>query len=206
MKNNLKYIVMCGVFIVSLIVLAMSASYAFTKASVTNVNNTQTTLKSTTYNITTSLTTASGISVYDLPLIEESEIPTKSASLDFDVVSNNNHNSGKLDIYLTDISISKKLIDTYGSFRWQLLDGSTVISSGSFNDIETNGVSSTTQTDTDTTLYFEKYYLKRELTIGQTQTKNFTFRVYLLNDPNGNQIELTNQPFECKVTVEAYMI
>lgn len=199
--SSIKYVVMCIVFIVALIVIAMSASFAYYKAQ-KDGTATQTKLRSNELNITSNLNEQAGITINDLQLIHEEEIPTTSATINFTVTTANN--AGELEVYLKDISIATGLIDTYGSLRWQLLDGTTVIANGSFNDIETNGVPSTSQTNTATTLYFDKYNLKTGISIPASTTKSFTIRIYLLDDPNNNQIGLTNLTFSCKAGVVGY--
>lgn len=196
------YIGICIVFVVALVTLATSISFAYYKANVKEENKTQTTVKTGTFDIETSLSTTSAIHANDMNLINPEEIETQAKSIRFTAKSKSNtSNPGKFNIYLKDIAISNNLI--HNDFKWQLLMDNEVIASGDFADLIVNGKSSTTKTNTDSVKYFDTYYLKTATNFNGFNQSNLEVRVYLLNSSE-NQNSLMNGTFSGKVAIEAY--
>lgn len=203
--SNKKYMIICSVFVVSLVIIAMSVSFAYLKLDISGAENaTETKIETGTFDIKTSLTNTSAIIATNMMLISETEIEEKSKSISFTAQSSATANTpGKFNVYLKNISISKGLIDA--NFKWQLLMDSEIIGSGSFSDIETNGVASATNTNTETTNYYDMYYLKEAIDFNGFNESILELRVYLLNDSTVNQNNLMNGTFECIVGIEGYI-
>ena len=201
--SNKNYTMICSVFVVSLVIIASSISYAFLKLEVEG-ETTQTIIETGTYDIETSLDTASAFSATNMMLIDESEIEAKSKSMEFTVKSKNaNANAGKFDVYLKDIAISNGMIDS--NFKWQLLMDGNIIATGDFDNIDTNGVKSTSKTDTENIKYYDSFNLKSAISFNGYNQSTLKLRVYLLNDNTVNQNNLMNGTFECRVGIEAYI-
>lgn len=204
--SNKKYFIICCVFVVSLAIIAMSISFAYIKLEISGIENvTETKIETGTYDIKTSLTSASAFNVTNMMLINESEIETKANSISFTAQAASTTNKpGKFNIYLKDVVISKGLIDV--NFKWQLLMDDKIVGNGSFNDIEVNGVASTTTANTDTVNYYDMFYLKEAIDFNYFNESTLELRVYLLNDSTLNQNNLLNGTFECKVGIEGYNV
>lgn len=194
-KSNSKYLIMCLIFVVAIIVIGVSLSYAFTVADITG-DFTETTIQAGTFDIETSLTNMDALNASNMLLINEDEIETEAETLEFTVASKStSDNAGKFNVYLKNIKISNNLISN--DFKWQLLMDDKIIANGSFGDI------STTNTSDSDTNYYDTYYLKKGIDFNGFNTSNLELRIYLLNS-SLDQSNLLNGTFECKVAIEAY--
>lgn len=205
MKNihsNKRYVIMCIVFVGALIVAIFSFSYAYMQTNIYG-DLTETTIKTGTFDIKTTLTNTSGINATNMMLINEKEIEEKAKNITFTVqAASTTNNPGKFNIFLKDIVISKGLINI--NFKWQLLMDDKIIGNGSFDDIEVNGMQSTNNTNTETVNYYDTYYLKEAISFDNFNESTLELRIYLLNDDSVNQKELLNGIFKCKVGIEGY--
>lgn len=196
------YVVICLIFVISLIVIAFSISYAIAKPDVFG-NPTETIINTSTFDIETSLDSLNNFSASNMSLLNTSEIEENAPKIEFTVKSKSaTDNAGKFNIYIKDISISNGLIDS--NFKWDLIMDGNVIKSGNFSDIETKGVISTTIENLENVKHFDSYYLATGISFNNFQQSSLVLRVYLLNDSTLNQNNLMNGNFECKVAVEAY--
>jgi len=201
-KRN-KYMIMCIVFVVALITIAVSISFAYIKLNVTG-DTTETKIETGTYDIETSLSSVTAFNATNMVLINEEEIEEKAESISFTVKpKNTNSKAGKFNVYLKDISISNGLIDS--SFKWQILMDGKVIDSGDFSTIESKGIKSTTVNDTETMKYYDSFDLKSNIEFNGFNESSIEIRVYLLNDSTINQNNLMNGTFQGKVGIEAYI-
>lgn len=190
-KNN--QIIISIMLVLSIIVVGISTSYAYFKASIIG-NSTQTHIKSDTFDIKSTLDKTSSLSFSNMKLIDESEIGTLAQVLTFDIKSlANNSNKGYFDIYIKDMTISNNLISEY--FKYQILLDNKLITTGNFKAI-TAGVG--TQTSVS------KYVLKNNIAFNDGNNHTVKVRFYLLNDNNVNQINLMNSTVNFKVGINAY--
>ena len=172
------YAFMCTAFVVSIIIIAVSFSYAFLVPKVYG-ENTQTTIEAGIFDIETSLDNSSAIIAQNMIILNEDEVESKAEKIDFTVKSTaTTDNAGKFNVYLKDIAISNGLIDS--NFKWDLIMDGEVIKSGSFSNIETIGISSTSKEDTDTAKYFDTYYLATGINFNNFEASNMSIRIYLL--------------------------
>lgn len=202
--SNKKYIIICCVFVVSLMIIAMSISFAYLKLDVSGVENaTETKIETGTFDIKTSLTNVNAINATNIMLINEDEIEAKANSISFTVqAASTTNKAGKFNIYLKDIVISKGMIDS--NFKWQLLMDGKIIGDGNFANIENDGIASSTNTNTDTINYYDTFYLKEDIEFNGFNESTLELRVYLLNDSSVNQNNLLNGTFEAKIGIEGY--
>lgn len=204
--SNKKYIIICCVFVVSLMIIAMSISFAYLKLDVSGVENaTETKIETGTFDIKTSLTNVNAINATNIMLINEDEIEAKANSISFTVqAASTTNKAGKFNIYLKDIVISKGMIDS--NFKWQLLMDGKIIGDGNFANIENDGIVSSTNTNTDTINYYDTFYLKEDIEFNGFNESSLELRVYLLNDSSVNQNNLLNGTFEAKIGIEGYSV
>ena len=199
-----KYIAMCLVFVVALAVIAISVSYAILFIPVTG-DFSESSIETGDYKFNSNLDQSTGIDAKNLGLIEEDEIGALAPSASFSVRAQNNRTDVRYNVYLKDIAISNNLIDSIGSFKWQLLKDGAVIEQGDFRNIDTVGIKNSNNIDTQTMKYFESYDLKDGLAFNGLNTTEYTFRVYILNDDVVDQTAMTNGTFQAKLGVSSYI-
>ena len=201
---NKKYAVMCMVFVVSLAVIAISVSYAILFIPVQG-DPTESSLVTGDYGFTSNLNETTAINAKNLGLINEDEIDSLAPSTSFTVRARNNREDIKYNVYLKDITISNNLIDSIGSFKWQLLKDGTVIEQGDFRNLDTVGIKKASNVDTATTKSYDSYDLKDGLAFDGLNTTTLTFRVYILNDDIVDQTAMVNGTFQAKIGVVSYI-
>ena len=176
-KISKNYVIICAIFVVALLILGISLTYAFFETDISN-DFTETKFTTGTFSMDTNLTDASVINATNMTLLNTNEVESKSEKINFTAQAKNNNNA-KFNIYLKNITISSNMIDS--SFKWQLLADNKVISSGDFSDITKNGKLSTSKTSTDLVKYYDTYYLKKAGNFNGNNEMNFEIRLYLLN-------------------------
>lgn len=202
--NNKKYLVKVFVLVVSLMVLAFSATFAYFTMTI-NGNTTTTTATSGTYKISTSLENANAINNTKMLLINEEEKEERAEELDFTVTSSSDTNvDGEFYLYIQDIVLSKNFYSEY--LKWEILKEDEIVSHGDFS----NAVRTDTPVegeDEKALTQIESFKLNEKgINIPKNVTTNYTFRMYLLNDKENNQISLTEGHFEGKLFMEAVPI
>ncbi len=209
------------ILVIALMVLVFSASYAY-YTNTKEENPTTTTATSGKFNISSSLdTTGNAIVNTKMVLLNETDLNTKADKLTFTVTSDSETNvDGLMDIYLKEIKISKNLKSS--DFHWELLqkvdetgeDTTTIdgehykkIASDTFDKLtDKTGTTATVPTEDDAKAVVEAENLKlnsNSISLPQKKEQTFIFRLYLLNNPNANQIELTEGSFQGKLYLEA---
>lgn len=189
------------VLVFALIVLAISLTYAYFTANISGTPST-TTLKSGNLVVETDLESANAINNSKMSLINESAKEESSDKVTFYVTNTKDSTvSAKYYIYLDDITLTKNLYSEY--LKWELLKNDSVIYSGTFkNAIRTSDVTSGEADNVSTTA--EKIQLNTEaLTLDINSTDNLVFRMWLENDPDVNQLSLTEGAFAGRLYIEA---
>lgn len=202
MKNQAIKI---GILVVAIVVLGVSLSYAYYSAN--KSGNSQ--IDETTagrLDLSSTLTTASAINNAKLQLLDASNVAAEAEKVEFSVTSADTSTvNGKYYIYLTDIQLSKNLYSKY--FKWQLVR----ITSNGESEIANGNFENATRSDTPSEIEEEKAVTSVEditlnstvLTIAPNTTDQLLFRLWLENDPDNNQIELTEGTFRGKLKIEA---
>ena len=194
--------------VVSLVVLAFSATYAYYRAS---FNPNTTTASTGIFNVTSSLNAADSNSIHNenMELINTEEVAKRADSLTFTVTSTADTTvDGKFEVYLKGMEMAEKLKSEY--FKWELLqkDDSgdlNPVSSGDFSDV-TLGEMVSDIDDTHPRKIVKVNDLKLTtdaVSLPAKQTVTLVLRMYLLNDLNENQIELTECSFKGHLYLEA---
>lgn len=199
-KISKNYVIICAIFVVALLILGISLTYAFFETNISN-DFTETKFTTGTFSMDTNLTDASVINASNMTLLNTNEVESKSEKINFTAQAKNNNNA-KFNIYLKNITISSNMIDS--SFKWQLLADNKVISSGDFSDITKNGKLSTSKTSTDLVKYYDTYYLKKAGNFNGNNEMNFEIRLYLLNS-SVNQSSLIDGTFSSSAAIEGYL-
>lgn len=204
--NSSKNLGRIFVLVVSLIVIGVSASYAY---FVTNIigKPTQSTISSGKFEVTSSLEDANAIKDLSLTLINPEEITTKAKSLNFNVVSTSLSTiDAKYHIFLRGITLSKNLYST--DFKWSLsnsdcTEGNCILASGDFSSAERVDVASMEESPNVLTTVKDIQLTTDAILLQKNTTQNLVFRIWLQNDANRNQIGLTNGSFEGKLSISA---
>ncbi|MBO5096536.1 MAG: hypothetical protein J6B98_06645 [Bacilli bacterium] len=204
-KSSLnKYVIMCVVFVISIIAIAFSISFAYMESDILG-ELTETKVNTGTFDIKTSLTNTTAINTKNMMLISEDEIEDKSNKISFTVqAASTTGKAGEFNVYLKDVIIDKGLIDP--NFKWQLLMDDEIIGEGDFSNIDTDGIKSETNTNTDTTNYYDMFYLKKAISFKEFNESTLEIRVYTLNDSTVNQNNLLYKTMQAKIGVEAYSV
>lgn len=202
-KENKKQWIKVAILVVALMVLAFSGTYAFFTSTFIG-EPTTTTAKSGVFKIESSLEKTSVLNNKKMILIDEEEKEQKAEKLIFTVTSKMDSTvNGQISLFLKDVTLSKNLYTNY--LKWELLKGNKLISSGDFENVIRLGEEMEGEEENATTTV-EDIKLAENLPIEKNTTDTYTFRMYLLNDKNQNQIELTNGHFSGRLYLEAIPI
>lgn len=173
---------------IAIIVISITfvVSYAYMIAKVIgneDANNT----KVSTGTLEVSFTTSSYIKENDMPLINAADVAKSAVHTDFSISHSKNSNvATKYNLYLTELTISDNFKSKY--FKWELLKNGTTLYSGNF----TNAITG------------EDYLLTSSpQTLEVSKTDNYILRIWLENDLQVNQIDLTNGTFSGNVKLIA---
>lgn len=207
-KINVKnQLIKISILVIAIVVLGVSLSYAYYSANKTGngIIDERTAAK---LDLTTTLTNAPNISNMKLTLIEKENIKTDAEKVAFTVTNANTSTvNGKYFIYLTNIKLSKNLYSSY--FKWQLVrvtsSGENIVASGNFaNASEKRSDTPVAGESNNVITTLEDISLNSNvLTIAPNTTDSLVFRIWLENDPNVVQNELTSGSFEGKLKLEA---
>lgn len=194
-----------GVLVLAIVVLAISLSYAYysaNKSGTSNIDN----ASAGKLDLSSTLTTASAISNTKLQLLDAANVKSEAEKVEFSVTSANTSTvNGKYYIYLTDIQLSKNLYSPY--FKWQLVritsNGESEIANGNFLNVTRTDIPSENEEEKAVTTIEDITLNSTVLTIAPNTTDQLAFRLWLENDPDNNQIELTEGTFQGKLKIEA---
>lgn len=200
-EKNKKHITKVFIFVISLIVLAFSGTYAYFTIEFQGSPNT-TTVKSGVFKVESSLEKASAIRNKRIVLIDEDQKQEKAEKLTFTVTSTEESTvNGEFDIFLKDITLSKNLYSNY--LKWELLKNNEIISKGDFANAIRTDESTLGEEDNVVTTVEDMKLNKESLPLVKNTTTTYTFIMYLLNDKNKNQIALTEGSFSGRLYIEA---
>lgn len=207
-KENKRQWTKVFILVIALMVIAFSGTYAYFTTTIIG-KPTTTKVKSGVFKVESSLETASVIKNRKMVLIfvndtqdQRDELANK---LTFTVTSTKDSTvDGTFNLYLKDIKLSKNLYSKY--LKWELLKEDEIISSGDFENavrIDTEEEIEERNKITDV----EEFQLNaNELSLLKNTTQTYTFRIYLLDDSNKNQIDLTEGSFNGRLYLEAIPI
>lgn len=204
-KEMKNHVIKIGILIVSIVTIGISMTYAYYTAKISgsaDVDNTTV----AEFHITSTLADSTAISNMKMGLIESTEIKDKADKVEFSVTNSSTSTvSGQYYVYLVNVNLSKNLYSEY--FKWELVRktdlGESVIETGSFKEAERSDTPLDGEQDNVMTSSENITLNKVALEIPKGTTDNLIFRLWLENDPNVNQVELTNGSFEGKLKIEA---
>lgn len=203
-KEITKYSVMVLVFVLSIVVIGVSLSYAYFTANFTGQNDTGLN-KAATLNVTTTLTTAPVIDSSQLALIESTEYITKGEKISFEITNENTSNvNAKYTIKLVEMSLSQNLFSKY--FKWKLVINEGTATEKEFNGNfadETKAPEGTSGKEEITELTKKLIAEEEALTLSIGQTDNVVFYLWLENEADVDQIYLTEGTFKGKLSMDA---
>lgn len=190
MNNLKKHIVIYVTIVLLLVIGTFTITYSYFLA-LPKADDTITPSNVETGKLVLDFVTNTYINADKLPLINDSDKDTEAPYTEFIVSHNEESNvSASYDLYITELEISENFKSEY--FKWELVRVSQgteeIINSGNFlnattgNDFKLNSNTITLSVD-DIHLY--------------------KLRIWLSNDENKNQLELTNGSFKGKVKVTA---
>lgn len=200
-----NHIIKIGVIVVAIVTIGISLSYAYYSGNFSGQTEIDET-NAARFDLTSTLDTTPAILARDMQLVNTADIKTKAEKVDFTVTNANTSTvNGKYYIYLTDIQLTKNLYSDY--FKWELVkvedSEETEIASGSFDDAIREG-SVVEGEDYNVLTTAEDMALNKialDLNIGDTDS--LIFRIWLENDPDVNQVSLTNGSFQGLLKIEA---
>lgn len=199
--KNKKHITKVFIFVISLVVLAFSGTYAYFTIEFQGSPNT-TTVKSGVFKVESSLEKASAIRNKRIVLIDEEQKEEKAEKLSFTITSTEESTvNGEFDIFLKDITLSKNLYSNY--LKWELLKNNEILSKGDFSNAIRKDESIEGEEDNVVTTVEDMKLNKESLPLVKNTTTTYTFIMYLLNDKNKNQIALTEGSFSGRLYIEA---
>lgn len=205
-ENEMKsQIIKIGVLVVAIVVIGISLSYAFFTGVLSGESEIDT-RNAAKLDLTSTLTDADAINNMHLELIDQEKIKTAAEKVEFSITNQNTSTvSGKYFIYLTDINMSRNLYSKY--FKWELArvtsTGESVINSGNFLAATRVGAPTDGEANNVITTVEDISLNKVALQIPVNTTDNLVFRLWLENDPDANQIDLTDGSFEGRLKIEA---
>lgn len=202
MKNQAIKI---GIFVVAIVVLGVSLSYAFYTALLSgnaDIDNTS----AARLDLTSTLNDTPAINNTKLELIDPSKKDTLAEKVEFSVTNANTSTvNGKYFVYLTDIHVTRNLYSKY--FKWELVritnTGESLIESGNFSTVTRVGAPVDGEANNVMTTVEDIGLNKVALQIPKNTTDSFIFRLWIENDPDANQIDLTEGTFQGKLKIEA---
>ncbi len=205
-KSEMKsHIIKICVLVIAIITIGVSLSYAYFTAKFSGEADIDETSLAK-FNITSTLQTAAAISNLKMTLIDQSEIKEKADSVQFSVTNSPDSTvNGQYFVHLTGIKITKNLYSE--DFKWQLVrvtdSGESEIANGNFaNVVRTSEVQDPEDDNVETTVAdIDLNKVALEIESGNTDT--LLFRIWLENDPENNQVELTNGSFQGKLRITA---
>lgn len=213
-KKEIKnHIIKISVLVIAIVVLGVSLSYAYYSANKKGTSTIDET-SAARLDLSSSLTTAQAIDSRNLTLIESTAVKTDADKVSFTVTNASTSTvNGKYHVYLTDVHLTKNLYSK--DFKWQLVrvtsSGESEIATGNFAD-STKVVRICASEDTTCNTDAEDKRIMTDvkditlnstvLTIAPGTTDNLLFRIWLENDPDVNQVDLTEGTFQGKLKVE----
>lgn len=204
-KQEIKnHMIKIGIFVFAIILLGVSASYAYYTANISGqaeINK----KNAAQFDLNSTLNDSAKINNPKLELLDDTQKIAKAEKITFSVTNENTSTvNGKYFVYLTDIKLSKNLYSEY--FKWELVritgDTESVMYSGTFADAirEDNATENEDFNVKTTTKEITLNSVALQITPGTTD--NLLFRIWLQDDPNVNQVNLTNGSFEGRLRIE----
>ena len=212
-NSNKRNITKVIILVVSLIVIGVSGTYAYFTMSLTG-GPSETKATSGVFKVVSSLEDTSAINNTRLRLIDVADKDTKAEKLTFTVTSLPETNvDARYYIQLKNIKLSKNLYNSY--LKWEISkDTGEVLASGDFSQAKRDGEPTINEADNvltnaqniDLTTSIYTTSGENGLVLKQKTTETLVFRIWLQNDPNTNQIDLTNGSFLGQLFLKAVPI
>lgn len=204
-KNNKRQITKVFILVVALMVIAFSGTYAYFTNNFMGKPS-ETTVTSGFFDVESSLETTSAIRNRRMALIHVNDTQDQreelADKLTFTVTSTKNSTvDGKFNLFLKDIKLTKNLYTKY--LKWELLKGTEIINSGDFENVERVDMAVEGEEEKVITDVKEFQLNSEALSLPKNTTQTYTFRMYLLDDPTRNQIELIDGSFNGRLYLEA---
>ncbi len=201
-KNGFAKVI---ILVVSLIVIGISGTYAYFTLSMSEPQTTS--AKAGVFKVESSLETTNAINNNKIRLIDNIEKETKAEKVTFTVTSKAESTvDGEYYIYLKDILLSKNLYTKY--LHWELVQNNVVKASGDFADIASKRTDTPVAGEADNvvTNISEIKLNETPFHLDKNSQDTLIFRMWLENDPNVNQIAITNGSFAGRLYLEAFPI
>lgn len=212
-KSSRRNITKVIILVVSLIVIGVSGTYAYFTMSLTG-DPSETKATAGVFKVISSLEDVSAINNTRLRLVDAADKETKAEKLTFTVTSLPESNvDARYYIRLKNIELSKNLYSPY--LKWEIAKNTgEILASGDFSQAQRDGAAATNEADNvltnakdiDLTASTQTTSGKNGLVLTQKTTETLVFRIWLQDDPNTNQIDLTNGSFAGRLFLEAVPI
>lgn len=203
-KNGKGNFLKVLILVVALIVLAVSGTYAYYTTAITGTP-TKTEIKSGVFKVDTSLESVSAILNTKMKLIDSANKGTQAEKLTFTVKSPSDATvDGNYYIYLKDIHLSKNLYTKY--LKWELEKDGTVVASGDFSSATRSDSVTSGEADNVVTTVNNIQLNTNPIRLAKKESHTLVYRMWLENDPNVNQISITNGSFSGRLYLEAFPV
>lgn len=203
-KSLTKYSIMVIVFVISVILLGVSLSYAYFTAYFNGISDT-TPGKAAILDVTTTLTSVPVINAARLALIEAPEYKEKAEKIEFSVTNEATSNiNAKYTLKLVEMSLTKNLFSQY--FKWKIVVNEDTSEEKSFTgDFSDESITPEGTNELDKVTDLTKMLLNEDeaLTLEINKTDQIKFYIWLENAENIDQIYLTNGEFQGKLSMDA---
>ena len=212
-KNNKSHLAKVITLVISFIVIGISGTYAYYTMTIIG-SPTETRANAGVFKVTSSLEDVSAINNTRLRLIDSADKEAKAEKITFTVTSLPESTvDARYYIHLKNIEISKNLYSSY--MKWEIAKTTgEVLAKGDFSQLlrdgeplpnEENNVL-TNAKDLDLTTNAQTMTKEDGLVLVKKTQETLIFRMWLENDPNINQIDLTEGTFSGKLFLEAVPI
>lgn len=204
-KEIKNHLIKTAIFVVAIVVLGVSTSYAYYTANISGKAEITDT-PAARLDVTSTLTTTTAINNSKLSLIDAANKSTQAEKVEFSVTNASTSTvNGKYFVYLTDIKLSKNLYSAY--LKWELVrvtsTGESPIATGNFANAKRTDTAGTSEAENAVTTVEDITLNTTILQIAKNTTDQLIFRIWLENDESVNQINLTNGSFQGKLKIEA---
>lgn len=181
---------------ISLIIMGVSASYAYFINAVQEVNpeNKGVVVRSGPFSI--NFETSQTITANSVGLINDSDIATKANFTAFDITlpSDSKVPTASYNLFLTDIKMSQNFKSTY--LKWALYNGNTEVSTGNFNDVTLSNLNDGLYDATNISLV-------QDVDLAKGNTNSYKLYIWLSYDANNQQNNLLQGSLSAKVGFRA---
>lgn len=198
MKSSKAYVLGALIITMSIIIIGLSASYAYYVNKVEEVNAGNQGISVTSGELTMNFATSQTITANAAGLVNDSDILTSADYTAFSITlpANSKVDAALYSLYLTDTSMTSNFKSPY--LKWALYSADTQVASGNFSNVN---LSSTA--NADGTYNVSDIALLDNVSISKGGTTSYKLYIWLSYDANALQNDLLEGTLSTKVGFRA---